>query len=102
MVTTPPERGGDQKLQTAGDLNTRGNEVIHMSTVHVRVEMVEVASPDGTAVQGYRAYAADIGLSAEGTSLDDCITTIKSAVGAYLGKPANLNWMRAEFRLSAE
>lgn len=73
-----------------------------MTTVHVRMEMVEVASSDGQPTTGYRAYAADIGLSAEGTTLSTCIANIKSAVDTYLGDTTSLIWMKGEFRFSTE
>lgn len=73
-----------------------------MTTVHVRVEMVEVNYPPTAPALGYRAYAADIGISAEGTTLESCIANIKSAIETYLGDTVELNWLRAEFWFSTE
>jgi hypothetical protein len=73
-----------------------------MSTVHVRFEMVEVASDDGQPTTGYRAYAADIGLSAEGTDLTTVISTTKTAIDTYLGKTTAPIWMKGEIRFSSE
>ena len=73
-----------------------------MTTVHVRVETVEVPVEGGSPTTGYRAYAADIGLSAEGTTFETCIANIKSAIDTYLGDTTGLIWLKAEMRFSTE
>lgn len=73
-----------------------------MSTVSMRFEMVEVASADGTAVQGFRAYAADIGISASGTDLTTVFTAAKSAVDTYLGDTSSLIYIKGDMKFSTE
>jgi hypothetical protein len=73
-----------------------------MTTVHVRVETVEVASTDGQPTTGFRAYAADIGLSAESTDFTTAITAVKSAIDTYLGDTTSLIWLKGEMRFSTE
>ena len=73
-----------------------------MSTVAVRIEMVEVASTNGQPTTGFRAYAADIGLSAEGTTLSSCLTSIKSAIDTYLGATSSLIYIEGHARFSTE
>ena len=73
-----------------------------MSTVAVQIEMVEVASTDGQPTTGFRAYAADIGLSAESTTLSTCLATIKSAIDTYLGATSTLIYIEGHARFSTE
>jgi len=73
-----------------------------MTTVSMRFEMVEVASADGTAVQGFRAYAADIGVSAEGTDLTTVFSAAKTAIDAYLADTSSLIYVKGEMKFSTE
>lgn len=73
-----------------------------MSTVAVRVEMVEVPVTGGYPTTGYRAYAADIGLSAESTTLSGAIANIKSAIDTYLGDTTSLIYIKADLKYSTE
>jgi len=73
-----------------------------MSTVAVRIEMVEVASSDGQPTTGFRAYASDIGLSAESVTLATCIATIKSAIDTYLNDTTSLIYIKGDLRFSTE
>lgn len=73
-----------------------------MTTVHVRIEMVEVASSDGQPTTGFRAYASDIGVSAESVTLSTCIATIQSAIDTYLGDTTSLIYIKGDMRFSTE
>lgn len=73
-----------------------------MTTVAVRLQMVEVASADGNPTTGYRAYAADIGLSAEGLTLSTCVANIKSAIDTYLGDTTSLIYIEGHLKFSTE
>lgn len=64
--------------------------------------MVEVASSDGQPTTGFRAYASDIGLSAESVTLATCIATIKSAIDTYLNDTTSLIYIKGDLRFSTE
>jgi len=64
--------------------------------------MVEVASADGTGVQGFRAYASDIGLSAEGTDLTTVLSAAKTAIDTYLGDTSALIYIKGDMKFSTE
>lgn len=73
-----------------------------MTTVSMRFEMVEVASADGTAVQGFRAYASDIGLTAEGTDLTTVFSAAKTAIESYLRARVVLNYVKGDMKFTTE
>lgn len=69
-----------------------------MTEVRVRVEMYQAGVPPSAPAIGFRAYAPDIGVSAEGTNLETVIAQIETAIGTYLGESVTLSWVRAEMK----
>jgi hypothetical protein len=55
---------------------------ISMTTARARIERVEIPVTGGSPTTGFRAYCADTGVSAEGATLEACITALEAALTA--------------------
>lgn len=83
-------------------MNTPLTRDISMTIVSVRVEMTAVQTSSGVSpTTGFKASAADLGLTVESANLETCIASIEEAISIKLGETVHLVYLTGAMKFSS-